>query len=131
MTDKYKEGDYTLDTIPKLMLYHTRERGNSPANRQKEFGIWKSWTWNEIADEIQSLACGLASLGFQRGDKLAETETDKTVVEMECYNDGILRKIIVRFQTTFFAQLFAIESEHATNNKNVRSNNMLILEITF
>ena len=71
MTDKYKEGDYTLDTIPKLMLYHTRERGNSPANRQKEFGIWKSWTWNEIADEIQSLACGLASLGFQRGDKLA------------------------------------------------------------
>ena len=37
----------------------------------------------------------------------------------------------LRFQTTLFIQLFAIESEHATNNKNVRSNNMLILEITF
>ena len=32
----------------------------------------------------------------KRGDKLAEIETDKTVVEMECYNDGILRKIIVQ-----------------------------------
>ena len=53
------------------MLYHSRERGNSPANRQKELGIWKSWTWFEVADEVRSLACGLSSLGFQRGDKLA------------------------------------------------------------
>ncbi len=29
-----------------------------------------------------------------RGDKLAEIETDKTVVEMEAYNAGILRKIV-------------------------------------
>ena len=32
----------------------------------------------------------------KRGDKLAEIEPDKTVVEMECYNDGILKKIIVQ-----------------------------------
>ena len=30
-----------------------------------------------------------------RGDKLAEVETDKTVVEMEAYADGLLRKIVV------------------------------------
>ena len=30
-----------------------------------------------------------------RGDKLAEIETDKTVVEMEAYADGLLRKIVV------------------------------------
>ena len=28
----------------------------------------------------------------KRGDKLAEIETDKTVVEMEAYNEGLLRK---------------------------------------
>ena len=28
-----------------------------------------------------------------KGDKLAEIETDKTVVEMEAYNEGFLRKI--------------------------------------
>ena len=31
----------------------------------------------------------------KRGDKLAEIETDKTVVEMESYGEGILRKIVV------------------------------------
>ena len=71
MTEKATKNDNAFDTIPKLMLYHARERGNSPANRQKEFGIWKSWTWAEVEDEVQSLACGLAHLGFQRGDKLA------------------------------------------------------------
>ncbi len=30
-----------------------------------------------------------------RGDKLAEIETDKTVVEMEAYNAGILRRIVL------------------------------------
>ncbi len=31
----------------------------------------------------------------KRGDKLAEIETDKTVVEMEAYAEGILRKIVI------------------------------------
>jgi pyruvate dehydrogenase E2 component (dihydrolipoamide acetyltransferase) len=30
-----------------------------------------------------------------RGDKIAEIETDKTVVEMEAYSEGLLRKIVV------------------------------------
>ena len=48
--------DNSFDTIPKLLLYHSKERGDSPANRQKEYGIWKSWTWAEVADEVRSLA---------------------------------------------------------------------------
>ena len=54
-------------------------------------------------------------------------------VFFELYFKHLLRIAIsrLRFQTTFLIQLFAIESEHATNNKNVRSNNMLILEIPF
>ena len=31
---------------------------------------------------------------IKRGDKLAEIETDKTVVEMESYSDGLLRKVV-------------------------------------
>ena len=31
----------------------------------------------------------------KRGDKLAEIETDKTVVEMESFNEGLLRRIVV------------------------------------
>jgi long-chain acyl-CoA synthetase len=60
-----------LDTIPKLLLDHAKQRGNSSANRHKDFGIWQSWTWSEVAEEVRNLACGLAKLGFKRGDKLA------------------------------------------------------------
>ena len=70
MTGK-KAIDRKLDTIPKLLLDHARERGNRPANRLKNFGIWQSWTWSEVAEEVRDLACGLVKIGFQRGDKLA------------------------------------------------------------
>ncbi|MBS1269912.1 MAG: Long-chain-fatty-acid--CoA ligase FadD15 [Gammaproteobacteria bacterium] len=39
--------------------------------REKDFGIWQTWTWSEMLDEIRVLACGLAARGFQRGDTLA------------------------------------------------------------
>ena len=63
--------DKTLDTFPKLMLSHARLRPNADAIREKDLGIWQSWTWAESADEIRALACGLASLGLKRGEKLA------------------------------------------------------------
>src|SRR5215813_13554082 len=59
------------DTFPKLLLEHVRRRPNRPANREKDYGIWQSWTWAQVAAEVEALACGLSALGFARGDKLA------------------------------------------------------------
>jgi long-chain acyl-CoA synthetase len=59
------------DTFPKLLIEHARVRPDRPANREKDYGIWQSWSWAEIAAEIEALACGLAAIGFRRGDKLA------------------------------------------------------------
>jgi len=39
--------------------------------REKYLGIWQSWTWAQVADEVRWLACGLASQGFSRGMNLA------------------------------------------------------------
>ena len=39
--------------------------------REKDYGIWQSWAWAEIAAEVEALAGGLKALGFERGDKLA------------------------------------------------------------
>jgi len=63
--------DKTLDTFPKLLLKHASLRPDHDAIREKDLGIWQSWTWSETADEIRALTCGLASLGLKRGDKLA------------------------------------------------------------
>ena len=60
-----------LDTFPKLLAANARIRGGKPASREKDYGIWQTWTWSEVADEVRALACGLAVLGFKRGDRLA------------------------------------------------------------
>jgi long-chain acyl-CoA synthetase len=59
------------DTFPKLLLEHARLRPNRPANREKDYGIWQSWSWADVAAEVEALACGLAASGLRRGDKLA------------------------------------------------------------
>jgi long-chain acyl-CoA synthetase len=61
----------TLDTFPKMLMAHARLRPDRPAMREKDYGIWQSWSWADIAAEIEALAGALASLGFARGDKLA------------------------------------------------------------
>jgi len=66
-----------LDTFPKLLLANARARGARPASREKEFGIWQSWSWSEVAEEIRALALGLASLGFKPGDTLAIIGTNR------------------------------------------------------
>src|SRR5260221_9814151 len=33
-----------LDTFPKLLLDHAARRGDTPANREKDYGIWQSWS---------------------------------------------------------------------------------------
>lgn len=60
-----------LDTFPKLLAANARIRGGKPASREKDYGIWQTWTWSEVADEVRALACGLAALGCKRGDRLA------------------------------------------------------------
>src|SRR5215472_1823068 len=60
-----------LDTFPKLLLEHAEVRPDRPANREKDYGIWQTWTWAQVAAEVEGLACGLAAMGFRRGDKLA------------------------------------------------------------
>jgi long-chain acyl-CoA synthetase len=59
------------DTFPRLLLKHARERAAAPALREKYLGIWQTWTWAETAAEVRAMACGLAALGFRRGDNLA------------------------------------------------------------
>jgi len=60
-----------LDTFPRLLLHHAEVRGSHPAFREKDLGIWQTWTWRQVAAEVRALACGLAAQGFERGMSLA------------------------------------------------------------
>ncbi|TKR53578.1 long-chain fatty acid--CoA ligase [Allopusillimonas ginsengisoli] len=56
--------------FPELLLMHGEVRPDKPAYREKEFGIWQTWTWSQVVEEVEAMACGLAALGFRRGMSL-------------------------------------------------------------
>jgi long-chain acyl-CoA synthetase len=58
-------------TFPQLLLKHAAERPTAPALREKEYGIWQTWSWKDAAQTVRLMACGMAALGFQRGQNLA------------------------------------------------------------
>ena len=61
----------SAETFPKLLLEHARLRGSATCIREKDLGIWQSWTWDQVAEQVRAFACGLSARGFRRGDNLA------------------------------------------------------------
>src|SRR5690554_2117784 len=59
------------DTFPKLLDLNATRFAERPAIREKQYGIWQSWTWAQARDQVRTLAAGLAATGLGRGDKLA------------------------------------------------------------
>jgi long-chain acyl-CoA synthetase len=62
------EGD---DTLPKLLVRNAWRWPERVALREKEFGIWQSFTWKQYCEHVRDFALGLVSLGMKRGDRLA------------------------------------------------------------
>ncbi len=60
-----------IDTFPKLLLHHAESRGTRPAIRHKNHGIWQSWSWRQVLDEVRAFAAGLTILGVQPGERVA------------------------------------------------------------
>ena len=59
-------------TIPKLFLQQCKKYGkNRVAMREKEFGIWIPFTWQDYLENVKSICLGMVSVGLKRGDKVA------------------------------------------------------------
>jgi long-chain acyl-CoA synthetase len=76
------------DTVPELFWNAVAARGDAVWMREKELGIWRSWTWAETGQAVREVAMGLASLGFAPGD-VASIQSN-TVVEWVLADLGIL-----------------------------------------
>ncbi|GAB2745133.1 AMP-binding protein [Melaminivora jejuensis] len=69
-------------TFPHLLQRHAAERPQATALREKEYGIWQTWSWQQAAAEVRAMACGLLSLGFTRGQNLALISDNRPHVYM-------------------------------------------------
>ena len=64
-------GTNNMVSLPALLRRNAASFGNSVAFREKEFGIWQTWSWAKAIDEAESFALGLIDLGIQQGDFVA------------------------------------------------------------
>ena len=67
------------DTIPAMFWNAVRERGPNVWLREKDLGLWRSWTWDQSAEAVREIAGGLMGLGFALGD--TASILSNTVVE--------------------------------------------------
>ena len=114
------------DTFPKLLLCHARERGQRPAIREKDLGIWQAWSWREVRDEVEWLACGLAEAGLQRGQHIAVIGSNRprlywTIIAAQSlgaipvpfYEDAVAQEMIYVFQDAEIAFAVVEDQEQA------------------
>jgi len=60
-----------LTTLPRLLRRNAAELGDRPAIREKDRGIWQTYTWAQYHNHVRDFTLGLAALGLARGEKLS------------------------------------------------------------
>jgi long-chain acyl-CoA synthetase len=58
-------------SIPQLLRWRVETSGNRVALREKDFGYWNSYTWNEYYELVRKTGLGLRTIGFNKEDKIA------------------------------------------------------------
>lgn len=63
---------HEIDTLPKSFKQNYERYGNKKvAMREKDGGIWKSYTWSDYYHRVKYLSLFLISVGLEPGDKIA------------------------------------------------------------
>lgn len=66
-----EESNHLLNfTIPQLLRWRVQATGEKTALREKDFGYWNSYTWNEYYNYVRKTALGLEKIGLKKEDKL-------------------------------------------------------------
>ena len=69
--DKQILSDLTKYTLPQVLAKQAQELGTKEtAVREKSFGIWQAYNWNDYLQYTKKVALGLATLGLKRGENI-------------------------------------------------------------
>ena len=68
---KVKKSDGNLQSIPAYLRLNAKRLHDAPAFREKEFGVWQTWTWSQVEKNVTEFALGLLGLGIAEGDCVA------------------------------------------------------------
>ena len=57
-----------IESLPAVLLHNMNHHGDETAMREKEFGIWQSYTWTNYYTHVRNIGLALADFGFEKGD---------------------------------------------------------------
>ncbi len=55
-------------TLAQMFWHGVRTRSSATMMRQKDLGIWRSYSWTEVGEIVTDVAAALRSFGMQAGD---------------------------------------------------------------
>ena len=101
------------DTFPKLLYRNADRFGGRTAMRHKDYGIWQSWTWSQVLDEVRAFSAGLDEIGLKRGDKLAIVGSNRPRLYWAMCAAQALGAVPVPIYSDSVAEEMAYVLEHA------------------
>src|SRR3984893_63871 len=101
------------DTFPKLLVRNAEIFRGRPAFRLKDFGIWQTWTWEQVLAEVRAYAAGLHRLGLKPHDAIAIVGSNRPKLYWTVMAAQALRAIPVPVYSDAVADELAYVLAHA------------------
>ncbi|MGZ5155794.1 MAG: AMP-dependent synthetase/ligase [Caldimonas sp.] len=79
------------ETMTAVFWNAAARRANRVFMRQKEFGLWREWTWARTAEAVREIGDGLLALGFRPGETasiLANTVVEWVLADLAVLSAG-------------------------------------------
>jgi long-chain acyl-CoA synthetase len=105
-----------LTTFPRLLLQHAAERGSAPAMREKEYGIWQTRSWADMAALVEQIACGLHQAGLHRGEHMIVVGANRP----RLYATMLAAQSLGAIPVPLYQDAVAAECVFPINNADVR-----------
>ncbi|MEN9780097.1 MAG: hypothetical protein RL087_1345 [Pseudomonadota bacterium] len=103
-------------TFPRLLLQQAAQRAQAPAIREKEYGIWQTLTWAQLATLVEHIACGLHQQGLKRGEHMVLVGTNRP----RLYATMLAAQALGAIPVPLYSDAVAAECVFPINNAEVR-----------
>ncbi|GGE01016.1 long-chain acyl-CoA synthetase [Gemmobacter megaterium] len=67
-------------TLVAALAANAAQAGRQPGFREREYGIWREWTWVQVLDEVLALAAGFETLGLKPGHALTVVGDNRATI---------------------------------------------------